>query len=108
MFPNFVPLLFTIGSWFHILVEEPCFGDQGEASGVLKGEASVIKAIAKTIIALGIEGAVASVDAVLILSCEVARVTDAATVRRHFWFPGGTESSKDDWSLCAPTGHLFL
>lgn len=72
-----MPFLFTVGSWFHNLIREPCFDLQGEASGVLTGEASAIKAIAKVAATLRIAGVVASVDAVLIIAYEDDAVKEA-------------------------------
>lgn len=73
---------------------EPCFGLQGETGGVLKGGTSVIKAITKFVIASRIGGVTSSVDVVSTLACATAYVTDAATMRKHFGFAGGTRSVK--------------
>lgn len=98
---DFVPLLFAVGSWFYIIIWKPCFSFQVGASGVSKGEASVIKAI-QGCCYLGNRDAIAGVDVILILACEAAHVTDVAAMRRHYGFTLGTMSDRDGWSLSSP------
>lgn len=96
---NFVPFLLAVSLWSHFFFRESCFCRQGGAGRVLKGEAHVIKVIAKVVVALRVLDVVAIINAASILACEVAHVTDAADVRRHFEFARGTKSGKDGWSL---------
>lgn len=71
---------------------EPYFIDEVKTDTILKGESSVIKAIARVATAVRITGTVVGVNTVLILACGATRITDAASMRRHFGFAGGTKS----------------
>lgn len=88
----------TAGPRFHIFIKKSHFGHQGGADKVLKGGSPDIKVIAKVVVALRIVGAVARVNAVSILACGTACVTNAAAVRKDFVYAGGTKSGKDSFS----------